>query len=138
VRREFQTADNEVSQEIKSFVDEGKLIPKEYWWPFWTSLLKSDSHNVYTAFVGDVEQLKEFEKHINEERVSIYKIVWLKVNDIDKLVKLAMKYRKIYDRSDILTQHIKDYEATKDKLVAYAKTKYNVSVDDFFTERIEL
>ncbi len=120
-------------------MDEGEVIPKEYWWPFWTSLLKRDSHNVYTAMVGNVEQLKEFERHLIDEKVSINKIVRLKVNDIDKLVKLAQqKYNKIYDQTDILIQHIKEYEAKKDELEAYAKTKYEVAVDDFFIEKIEL
>jgi adenylate kinase family enzyme len=139
VRREFLTKDTEVSRRIQKFIDDGELIPKEYWWPFWTGLLKRDSHNIYTAFIGEVEQLKEFEKHIDDEKVSINKIVRLKVNNIDRLVKLAKeKYGKIYDRTDILTQHINEYEAKKDELITYAKTKYKVTVDDFFSEKIEL
>jgi adenylate kinase family enzyme len=139
VRREFLTGDTEISRQIQSFIDKGGLIPKEYWWPFWTGLLKRDAHNLYTAFVGDVEQLKEFESHIVDEKVRINKIVQLKVNDIDKLVRLAKaKYSKVYDQSDILTKRIKDYETKKDELITYAQTKYNVVVDDFFTEKIEL
>ncbi len=139
VRREFLTSDNDVARQIQSFIDKGELIPKDYWWPFWTSLLKRDAHNVYTAFVGNVEQLREFESHLIDEQVSINKIVRLRVNDIDRLTRLAKeKYSKIYDRSDILIKHIMDYEAIKDELISYAQTKYDVTVDDFFTERIEI
>jgi len=54
VRREFLTTDTPISKQIRKFIDNGELIPKQYWWPLWTGLLQRDSHDVYTAFVGEV------------------------------------------------------------------------------------
>jgi len=85
------------------------------------------------------DQFKEFERHIDAEKISIHKIIRFKVNDVDRLVKLAReKYSKMYDRTDILVQHINEYEAKKDELITYTRKRYDVVDDDFFAGTIEL
>ena len=62
IRNEFLKSGNEIAEKINYFVDQGKLIPTEYWCPFWTSMITENKLNIFISMIGDLEQFKEFEK----------------------------------------------------------------------------
>lgn len=78
MKDEFLKDETELAKTINLFFDNGKLLPKEYWVPFWTSLLEIEKHNIFTCFFGNTEEFKVFENYISEQKFILNKIIYLK------------------------------------------------------------
>ena len=88
---------------------------------------------------GSVGQFQEFEKYIESKNYKLVEIVYLKVNDINKLTELAkQKYPEIYDQTDVFRKEIEDFQLKRDEIVHYSKSKYKVTINDFFIKEINL
>jgi adenylate kinase family enzyme len=139
IRNEFLKGESVVAKEINYYINEGKLIPIEYWCPFWTGQIIEGQINVFTSMIGSIDQFKEFEKCIELKNYKLTEILYLKVNRIDELTELAkLKYRKIYDQSDILKKDIEDYQKMREEIIEYSKNKYEIVIKDFFETEIKI
>ncbi len=139
IRNEFLKSDSKIAEQINNFINDGKIIPKEYWCPFWTALIKEQKVNIFTTFffLGTLEQFVEFENCIELKEYKLTEIIYLKVNDLKKLTELAKKkYGKIYDQTDIIQKHIEEYQKLKEEIIDYAKTDYKITEIDFFKTEI--
>jgi len=137
IRNEFLKSESTIAKEINNFINEGKLIPTEYWCPFWTALIKEGQLNLFTSLIGNIEQFKLFEKCIENKKYKMKEIVYLKLNEIDKLTDLAkQKYGKIYDDSNVLKKHIEEYQKMREEIIEYSKNKYEIVIKDFFETEI--
>lgn len=139
IRNEFLKGESLVAQEINNYINEGKLIPIEYWCPFWTAQIIEGQINVFTSMIGNIDQFKEFEKCIELKNYKLTEILYLKVNRIDELTQLAkLKYGKIYNQSDILKKDIEDYQKMREEIIEYTKNKYEIVIKDFFETEIKV
>ncbi|GAB2777458.1 hypothetical protein GCM10027275_20680 [Rhabdobacter roseus] len=137
IRNDFLKSESEIALKINSFINDGKIIPKEYWCPFWTALIKEQRINIFTAFFGELDQFIEFEKCIEIKKYNLSEVIYLKVNDLTELSELAKKkHSKIYDRTDIIKKRVQDYQKIKEEIIEYAKTKYKITEMDFFETEI--
>lgn len=95
IRGELQWSDSELVKTVNQFINNGKLIPNEYLGPFVASFLNPNIHNVYTSMLGSVEHFTIFENYISDQKYAIKELIYLKINDVEKLVQLATeKYAK--------------------------------------------
>ncbi|MBF4466173.1 nucleoside monophosphate kinase [Flavobacterium sp. LC2016-12] len=139
IREEFLKGESAIANEINNFMNEGKLIPIEYWYPFWTAQIIEGQVNVFTSMIGNIDQFKEFEKCLKLKNYNLTEIIYLKVNRIDELTELAkLKYGKIYNQSDILKKHIIDYQIMREEIIEYSKNKYEIIIKDFFESEIKI
>jgi adenylate kinase family enzyme len=139
IRNEFLKGESTIAKEINNFINEGKLIPTEYWCPFWTALITEGQLNIFTSLIGNIEQFKLFEKCIENKKYKLTEIVYLKLIEIDKLTDLAkQKYGKIYDDSEVLRKHIEGYQKMRDEIILYAENKYRIINKDFFETEIRI
>ena len=139
IRSEFLKSGTEIAEKINYYIDNGKLIPTEYWCPFWTSMISEGSVNVFTSMIGDIKQFKEFERCLNLKKYNLTEIIYLKINEKQKLTEIAkQKYSKIYDDSDILDKRIDDYQKMRQEIIDYADSKYNVIEKDFFVTELKM
>jgi adenylate kinase family enzyme len=139
IREGFLKGESALAKEINYFMGEGKLIPIEYWCPFWTAQIVEGQINIFTSMIGNIDQFKEFEKCIELKNYKLTEILYLKVNRIDELTELAkLKYGKIYDQSDILKKHIEDYQKMREEIIEYSKNKYEIVIKDFFETEIKI
>lgn len=139
IRNEFLKSENSIANEINNYINNGELIPAELWCPFWTSMIYEGQVNIFTAAIGNIDQFKEFEKCIEAKGIKLSEIIYLKLNDISKITKMAkQKYSKMYDDEEILKRHIEEYNKMREEVINYALPKYKVSMDDFFLEEIKV
>jgi adenylate kinase family enzyme len=139
IRYEFLKSENTIANKINNFINNGELIPTQFWCPLWTSMIYEGQINVFTSAIGDIEQFKEFEKCIETKKFTLTEIIYLKLNDISKLTEMAkQKYSKIYDNEGILKKHIEEYNIMREEIINYALPKYKVSINDFFSEQIKI
>ncbi|WP_395076697.1 nucleoside monophosphate kinase [Flavobacterium sp.] len=139
IRNEFLKGESSIAKEINNYINEGKLIPTEFWCPFWKALIVEEQMNIFTSLIGNVVQFKQFEKCIELKNYKLTEIIYLKVNNIDKLTELAKhKYGKIYEESDVLKKNIKDYHTMRDAIIKYAENKYKIVNKDFFETEIKV
>ena len=138
-RKEIEKRENELATKIRFYINEGNIVPPEFWCASWTSKIIEDSINVLIYMNGSVGQFQEFEKYIESKNYKLVEIVYLKVNDINKLTELAkQKYPEIYDQTDAFRKEIEDFQLKRDEIVHYSKSKYKVTINDFFIKEINL
>lgn len=140
LRQEFLNGESELAKEINKFVDNGDLIPIEYWVPFFTALWDSNKTNVFCGLITHIDQFMEFEKHFIDNDISIDFIKYFKINDLDSVVQLAVeKYAKVFkDNEEHLIKRIKQFEERIEPICEYVEGKYNLEVIDYMTSEIEI
>ena len=130
---------NKDFEKINNFINNGELIPEKYWCPFLISMVKEGMLNIFTAGIGNISMFKEFETFSENNNYKITELKYLKVNDIPKLFDIAKdKYFKIYDDYEIFNKQILNYQNLREEFLRQVDTKYEITINDFFTEEITL
>ena len=140
LREEFLSGDSELAVKINAHIDKGEMIPQNLWIPFYTSLWDNEKHNVFCGLYFNLAHFKFFESYVNERNVRIDKIIYLKVNDIDRLISLAVeKNNKAYaDNTELLRKRIVDFDDRIKEIVDYASGVYPVEVLDILDNQIKI
>lgn len=140
LRKEFLSGDSSLAKEINKYINNGELIPKEYWVPFFTSLCDSNKTNVFCGLINNLEQFKEFERYFIDNNISIDFIKYYKINDLESIVDLAVqKYAKVYKgNEEYLIKRIKEFEERIEQILQYIDAKYNLEILDYLASKIEI
>ncbi|MGS0526433.1 hypothetical protein ACU8V7_15895 [Zobellia nedashkovskayae] len=125
---------------INGYVNSGKLIPKELWVPFFTSIWDDKKHNVFCGIITQLEQFKLFEKYFEENNLKIDFIKYYEIKNIDKARKIAEeKYSKLFkNNTEFLAKEILEFNVKVREICNYAQDKYDVEYLDYFNNAVEI
>ena len=140
LREEFLNGESELAEKINKFVDNGELIPIEYWVPFYTALWDTNKTNVFCGLITHIDQFKEFEKHFIDNNISIDFIKYFKITDLESVVNLAIeKYAKVFkNNEEHLVKRIKQFEERIEPICEYVNRKYNLETIDYMVSEIKI
>ncbi|WKV11815.1 hypothetical protein [Marivirga harenae] len=140
LRKEFLTRNSQLANTINNCIENGELIPKDLWAPFYTSLNESEKLNVFCGLWTNLDHFKEFERYFNRNNIRLEFIKYYRINDIQRAIDLAVeKYSKVFENNtEHLKKKIEEYDNRIMELCAYAKQIYNVELLDYFDDEIRV
>jgi adenylate kinase family enzyme len=140
LRNEFLTRNSELATTINNYIDNGQLIPKDLWVPFYTSLFDSEQLNIFCGLWTNLEHFKEFELYFNSNNVRLEFIKYYRINDIQRAIDIAVeRYSKVFaNNTHHLKTKIEEYDHKIMELCDYARQFYNVELLDYFDDEIRV
>ena len=140
LRQEFLNGESQLAKEINKYINNGELIPKAYWVPFYTALWDSSKTNVFCGLITHIDQFKLFESYFLDNNISINFIKYYKINNLAAVVDLAVeKYAKVFKgNTEHLITRIKEFESRIEPICKYVQDKYNLELFDYMESEIKI
>lgn len=138
LRNRLSNPKTEQDKKVKYHIDNGLLIADTYLIDALIQNWDSDKRNIIVDFPRNIEQLNMLKYHLDNLDDKIEKIIYYKINDFDKIYKIAQtNYGKLYD-SDMKKQTIESMQNQMDRAEKIIKKLDNVPTIelDFLDENI--
>ncbi len=116
ILRSLAEGDSQQAQTIRSYINEGNLLPDHIIMPILDAHLAHEDHKngfILDGFPRDVEQAKAFTQHIDV-------VVYIRLPDKESLWRIAKRTDKRHDQSAATILHrIEVFHEQTDKVIEY-------------------